>query len=83
MRALRRLPVKRGGKLSARYAVIVDGEKIGEVLQTRRYGLWYAKPNGARHLGCDLPSRQKAAVVVCREAGKGVRPEDASVKGWF
>jgi hypothetical protein len=71
-RFLRPLPVKSGGKVIERYAVIVDGEKLGEVISIRdrtRYAghqipgriMWFAKPNGRKGLGMDYPSRQAAA----------------------
>ena len=60
-RLLRKLPYKRGGKLNARYAVFYDGGQIGEVLRTKRYGLWYGKVPGSPHLIGDFGSDREAA----------------------
>jgi hypothetical protein len=72
-RSLRRLPVKKGGKVTARYAVIVDDEQIGEIFQVRGYGLWYAKtPSSPHPFACDYPSRLHAAIACCKIENKGV-----------
>lgn len=80
-RALRPLPFRKGGRMRARFAVMINGEKVGEVRQvkTRRivgYGIgncpWFADYEGR---GLDVYSRREQAAKAVYKAWERDRGE--------
>jgi len=54
-RALR--PMRASGRVVQRYAVLVDGEKVGEVRRVRLKGRWAGSPNGIAYCWMSTPMR--------------------------